>query len=102
MTINIQDKEVTLKYTFRSLLIYESIQHKSFNPESLTDLMVYIYSTILASDKSLDLDFDYFLEWMDENPSTLTEFSEWLQKQVNKQAQLSPEPKDNNKAPKKK
>ena len=102
MTIQIQDKEVTLKYTFRSLLIYESIQHKSFNPESLTDLMVYIYSTILASDKSLDLDFDYFLEWMDENPSVLTEFSEWLQKQVNKQAQLSPEPKDNQNSNKKK
>lgn len=102
MTITILDKEVTLKYTFRSLLIYESIQHKSFNPESLTDLMVYIYSTILASDKSLDLDFDYFLEWMDENPSTLTEFSEWLQKQVNKQAQLSPEPKEDKNSNKKK
>lgn len=102
MTINILDKEIELKYTFRSLLIYESIQHKSFNPESLTDLMVYIYSTILASDKSLDLDFDYFLEWMDENPSVLTEFSEWLQKQVNKQAQLSPEPKEDKNSNKKK
>ena len=102
MTITILDKEIELKYTFRSLLIYESIQHKSFNPESLTDLMVYIYSTILASDKSLDLDFDYFLEWMDENPSVLTEFSEWLQKQVNKQAQLSPEPKEDKNSNKKK
>lgn len=103
MKINIQNKEIELKYSFRALLIYENIQKKSFEPNSLTDIIVYIYSTILASDKTLNLEFDDFLEYLDENPNVINDFTEWLQDNVNKQAQLSPEqPKEDNRKPKKK
>jgi hypothetical protein len=32
MNVTIKEKEITLKYSFRALMIYENITQKSFNP----------------------------------------------------------------------
>ena len=102
MKINILGNEIELKYTMRSLMIYESIQKKSFEPNSLTDILVYIYATILASKKDLVLEFDDYLDWIDEHSEIITEFTEWLQSNITKQQMLSPEIKGEKTTSKKK
>lgn len=94
MTINIKDKEVTLKYSFRSLILYENIQGKSFEPASTTDTIVYFYCVILASDKDLVFSFDDFLDMIDERPELFLDFAKFLSEEMEKTAVLSPADED--------
>ena len=78
MIVNIKGNEITLKYSFRSMMIYEKIVGESFQPTGVTEVIVYLYSTILASKKGIDLSFDDFVDWLDDNPNAINEFNEWL------------------------
>lgn len=78
MKITINNKEIELKYSFRAMMIFEKITGASFNPKGITEIMIYFYSTILASDKNIALTFEEFMEWIDEEPQALNEFSQWL------------------------
>lgn len=78
MKITITNKEINLRYSFRAMMIYEKITGTSFNPKGITEIMIYFYSTILASDKDIALTFEEFMNWVDENPSVFNEFSVWL------------------------
>lgn len=97
MTIKIKDREVTLKYSFRSLMLYENIQKKSFNPETTTDVLVFMFCVIMGSDKDIDLDFNEFLDMVDDNPNLVIEFSNWLTFEINKSNMLSPEEEEDEK-----
>ena len=66
MEIVIKNKEVSLKYSFRALMIYENITQKSFNPKGISDVVVFFYT------------FDDFIDWLDANPTAISEFSVWL------------------------
>ncbi len=79
MVVKIKDKEIELRQTFRSLMIYEKIVGETFAGKGVTEMMIYFYSTVLASDKDLELSFDDFIEYVDENPNLLNEFTMWLQ-----------------------
>lgn len=78
MTVYIKNKNIELKYSFRSLMIYEKIVGSSFTSNGITEIIVFFYSTILASDKDIDLTFDEFIDYIDSNLDIFTEFSSWL------------------------
>jgi hypothetical protein len=79
MKIQILDKEVELKSSFRAYIIFENITGKSFQSvQTLSDVLVFMYATILASLKTTDISFDTFMDYIDSNPNVVTEFSEWL------------------------
>lgn len=59
-------------------MIYENITQKNFNPQGLSDVITFFYSVVVASAKDSNLKFDEFIDWIDENPSSLNEFSQWL------------------------
>ena len=84
MIINIKNKEVELKYTFRSMIIYEKITGESFQPKGVTEVLIYLFSTIVASSKGIDLTFEEFIDYADENPNIVNEFNEWLLSIFNK------------------
>lgn len=81
MNITINEKTITLKNTFRSVIAYESATGKLFKPTTITDSILYLYCVIISSDNELEITFDEFMEWLDENPTTLEEFTQWLIKQ---------------------
>lgn len=83
MKLQIKDKEVELRYTIRSLIMFENIMNKSFNLEDTQDTVVFFYCIILASDKTVDLTFDEYLDMLDENPNIMTDFADWLMKTNN-------------------
>ena len=78
MKINIKDKEIELKKTFRSYVIYESITDKIFAPKTMSDIITYFYSVVLSSYKDINLTFDEFIDWLDENDNALNDFEKWL------------------------
>lgn len=78
MRVLIKDKDIELKYSFRAMMLFEEITKKSFSLNGMKDLIVYFYSTIIASDKDLDIDFDWFMDWLDSDPETLNDFSNWV------------------------
>lgn len=78
MKIKIQEKEIELKKTFRSYIIFESITDKIFAPKTMSDVVTYFYSVVLASDKDINLTFDDFIDWLDENANALNDFEKWL------------------------
>ena len=81
MKVNIKDQEIELKYSFRSLIIFEEITSKTLTvPESLKDILILFYSVVLSSAKGSLQDFtwDEFMDYLDENPEITIEFTNWL------------------------
>ena len=79
MKVIINDKELTLKSSFRAMVAYEQITDHIFSPSTVTDILVYFYCCIISS-KEYDgtMTFDEFMDYLDDNPSILQEFSEWM------------------------
>lgn len=76
--IEINGKTYKLKYTIRSLFIFEQITKKSFKIESLLDNYVFFYSMILANNPDSPIEWDDFLDAMDANPKLLEKMTEIL------------------------
>lgn len=78
MTITINDKEVTLKKTFRSVIAYEQAMKKPFNPTTISETIMYFYCVIISSDTELEITYDDFITWLDDNEKSLKDFTEWV------------------------
>ena len=89
MEITIKNKTITLKRTFRSLIAYESATGKAFNPKTVTESIMYFYCVIIASDMELELTYDEFMDWLDNNPTALQDFTQWLIEQTEIESKLT-------------
>lgn len=89
MKLNIKEKEIELKYTIRALFIFEKIANKTFTTTSLTDMYLLFYSLIIANEPSIELTFDELIDICDEDITLFTEFTTWLTKEFEKQAQFN-------------
>ena len=79
MKVTIKDQqEVELRYSMRALFQYENITGQSFNPKTLQDFCTFFYCVLVSSNKDLDLTFDEFVDYLDEDPSKMSEFAQWL------------------------
>lgn len=83
MKITIKDNEIELKYTLRSMIMYENITDQTFNPQTLTDMITFMYCVVVASSKDYSLKFDEFIDYVDDNPNIINEFGKWIQETVN-------------------
>ena len=70
-TIKIKNQKYKVKYTVRSLFIFEQITGKPFRIETLLDNYVFFYSIILANnmDKENIISWDEFIDELDKNPN---------------------------------
>lgn len=64
-TIKIGCEEYKIKYTIRALFMFEQIMNKPFEIKTLLDNYVFFYCMILASNKDKVLDWDTFLDALD-------------------------------------
>lgn len=101
MKVNINNTEVELRQTFRSHIIYEQIKGETFQPKGLTEIITFLYCVVMASMPTLELDFDDFVNWLDENRSVVGDFSDWMVECNRKQSAMSPK-EDKKEATKKK
>lgn len=90
MKVTIKEQEITLKYSLRSLFLYERKSGESFNPRNIEQFCLYFYCVVCSSNKDLDLTFDDFIdEVIDPQPELMGEFAEWLGKTMAKNNFLS-------------
>ena len=82
--IEINGKNYKLKYTVRSLFIFEQITGKSFKIESLLDNYLFFYSMILANNRDDILDWDTFIDALDEDPTLFKRMSDIIEEQQKK------------------
>ena len=79
--ITIKNKEYKIKQTLRALFIFEQITGRPFEIKTMLDNYIFIYSVIIANNPDNILDWDDFIDALDENPNLLTEFTELNQEQ---------------------
>lgn len=90
MKVTWKDNEVELKYSFRSMMLFENVTGRSFSLKTTTDSIVYFYCVLIASSGLEDVDFDEFVDWLDENPQSLVDFSQWLTRSIKAQEDKMP------------
>ena len=90
MKVRIKEQEITLKYSLRSLFLYERKTGESFSPRNIEQFCLYFYCVLVSSNKDLDLTFDEFIdEVLDPQPELMSEFAEWLGNTMTKNSFLS-------------
>lgn len=92
MIINYKGKEYEIKFTYRALMIYENITNTTFQPTNFTGIINYFYSALLATAKGELIDYEEFIDWLDENPEELNKFSMFLDDIYNMNNKISPKP----------
>ena len=88
MKITIKDKEIELKNTMRSMMMYENITEKTFVPQSITDIIIYMYCVVVASSQDYSITLDEFIDYVDNHQDIFNDFGEWLTNVVNTNAVL--------------
>ena len=88
MNITIKEKPVTLKFSFRALMMYENITGKTFSPSGLADIITFFYCIVLVSSNDYTISYEQFLDWMDANPDAINKFAEWIKTNIVNQNQL--------------
>jgi len=91
MKVNINNTEIELKQSFRAHIIYEQVKGETFQPKGLTEIITFLYCVIMASAPTLELEFNDFVNWLDGNPSTVSDFSDWMVECNRKQGSLAPQ-----------
>lgn len=87
MKIKIQGQELNLHYTFRMHVIYENITGESIDFTNMTSmkqissmLLACILSSAKKENKDIDITYDAYMDWLDENGGyiILNKFALWL------------------------
>lgn len=76
--ITINNKEYLVKQSIRSLFLWEQIAGRPFEVKTTLDNYLYYYCLILANNKDCDLDWDAFLDAIDNDPSIIIEITKAL------------------------
>jgi hypothetical protein len=74
-TITINGTEYKVKYTIRALFLFEQITGKAFSISTLLDNYLFFYCMILANNQDASLEWDAFLNALDENPALFAEMN---------------------------
>ena len=77
MIINYNNKEITLKFSFRSDMLFEDATGKTFTAQNESEWLQYFFCTLVAITKDETLKFDDFLDWISSNPTVFYDFIEW-------------------------
>lgn len=68
-TIKINGKDYKFKNTLRAMFIFEQITQKPFKIETLLDNYIYLYSIILANNEDNIIDWNDFINALDDDIS---------------------------------
>jgi hypothetical protein len=100
-TISINGKDYKVKYTIRALFIFEQITGKAFKLETMLDSYIFYYSMILANNKDQVLQWEEFLDALDENPKLLQDMEKVMKEEDGKNSLFNNEEESNDSSEKK-
>ena len=95
MKVKWEGKEYELKYSFRAMTMFENVTGTTYNVKTYTDTIVFFYCTFVSSSRLEDVDFDEFIDYLDDNPQLIEEFSLWFVNCLKEQNKLMPKVKEN-------
>lgn len=84
MTLTINNKDYTIKYTIRALFIFEQITGKAFEIKTVLDNYLFLYSLILANNQDNPLTWDEFVEAIDNDKGVLEQLNKVITDYQNK------------------
>lgn len=73
--VKINGTDYNLKYTIRALFMFEQITGKPFEIKTLLDNYVFFYCLILANNQDNILDWNDFLEALDNDPTIFNQIN---------------------------
>lgn len=88
MTIKINNQEYKIKQTIKALFLFEEIAQKQFEIKTTLDNYLYFYCLLLANNPDF-MDWDEFINCLDENPQILISISNFLNKQQKMESLLN-------------
>lgn len=83
MKITINNKEYKIKYTIRAIFLFETITKAPFEIKTLTDSYVFFYSMLLANNPDNVIEWDEFIDALDNDPKLFQQLNEILTQQQN-------------------
>ena len=89
MEITIKEQTYKVKYSIRSLFIFEQLSGKSFTLETLIDQYIFFYSMILANNPECTLTFDQFIDEFEDDFTLVAKLQNYITEVFAKQAQLN-------------
>ena len=78
MNITINNKEYKVKYTIRALFIFEQITKRPFEIKTTLDNYLFFYSMILANNPDNLLDWNEFIDAMDNDVSLIGQLNKMI------------------------
>nr|DAT80795.1 MAG TPA: tail assembly chaperone protein [Caudoviricetes sp.] len=87
-TVTINNKEYKLVYSVRAMMLFEAAADKLFSLDTLSDQYLFLYCCILAGNKDTDLTFDKLLDSLDEDPSIFTVYTDFMKRELSRQAEF--------------
>lgn len=82
--IKIKGKNYNIKYTIRALFIFEQITGKPFKIETLLDNYIFFYSMILANNQDKVIQWDDFIDALDNDPNLFGKINAAVEQQQKK------------------
>ena len=79
MDITINGKKYKVKYTIRALFIFEQITGKPFEIKTLLDNWIFLYSIILANNPDNFIDWDEFIDALDNDKALIAELNKLVE-----------------------
>lgn len=76
MNITINGKEYKVKYTIRALFIFEQITKRAFEISTTLDNYLFFYCMILANNPDTTLEWDEFIDAMDNDISLIPQLNQ--------------------------
>ena len=98
-TITLRGSDYTMKVGMKAIVVFEAITEKAFEIKTQTDILAYIYASILAGTPEPNLGFDDMLDAFDDDPEALKKAiaivvpESAMEKLVKAQNQGGPKPK---------
>lgn len=86
--ITINNMEYKLVYSVRAMMLFEAAASKLFSLDTLSDQYLFLYCCILAGNKDTDLTFDKLLDSIDEDPSIFTVYTDFMKRELSRQAEF--------------
>lgn len=83
-------KTYELKNSFRAKMLFENVKRSQyeagyileseifFRLKTLSDYMLYLYCMILAQEKNEPIDYDEYIDWLDDNGDVFEDYMKWL------------------------
>jgi len=77
------------KFKIKAIIIFERIADKPFEIKTLEDLYLYFYCVRMVNIENYTDSFEQFLDWCDENPDEITNFTEQFSKYNKRQDNMT-------------